>query len=47
MPLKKGFSKKSIRANLKTLKREGYPRKQAIAITLSIARKAKRKRAKR
>lgn len=47
MPLKKGFSKKSVRQNFKTLKREGYSRKQSIAIVLNIARKAKRNRRKR
>jgi len=37
MPLKKG--KKNISKNMSTLKREGKPRKQAIAIALAMARK--------
>lgn len=43
MPLKKGFTKDSIGANIKREERRGKPRKQAVAIALNVARKAKRK----
>lgn len=44
MPLKKGYSQKTISRNIRTEIRRGRPRKQAIAIALSVARAAKRKR---
>ena len=43
MPLKKGFSKETVSKNISREMRSGRPQKQAIAIALSVARKAKRK----
>jgi hypothetical protein len=47
MPLKKGYSPKSVSSNIKAEMAAGRPHKQAIAIALDIAAKAKKKAGKK
>jgi hypothetical protein len=46
IPLKQGYSRKSIGANLNRLKSEGKPKKQSVAIALETAGRAAKKAGK-
>lgn len=43
MPIKKGYSDRTVSANIKTELKAGRSQKQAVAIALNVARKAKAK----
>jgi hypothetical protein len=47
MPLKKGYSAKTIAKNIRTELKSNKPQAQAVAIALSVAAKAKKKAGKK
>ena len=46
MPLKKGYSSKSISSNIRAERKAGKPAKQAVAIAMSTAERAAKKAGK-
>lgn len=47
MPLKKGYSRKTISDNIRRERKSGKSLKQSIAIALNVARKARKKSRKK
>ena len=47
MPLKPGKSSKTISANIKNLREEGYPQKQAVAIAMSNSKRTAKRQSKK
>lgn len=46
MPLRQGYSRASVSANIAQLRREGYPQRQAVAIALATASRAAKRAGK-
>jgi hypothetical protein len=44
VPLSKGSSKAAVSKNIRTLRKEGRPQKQAVAIALRVQRDAKKRK---
>ena len=42
MPLERGSSKATISRNISKMRREGYPQRQAVAASLSSARRGRK-----
>jgi hypothetical protein len=47
MPLKQGYSQKSVSKNIVREMKAGKPKKKAVAIALNVAKKAKKKAGKK
>lgn len=47
MPMDKGYGKKTVSKNIKKEMAAGKPQKQAVAIALDVARRAKAKKGKK